>query len=73
MQHRDYLENELQLVGRDGLGLVSTRASLDQLKHLFERVEVERELKLKADYPGGPGQTQSYFVVRGFNFKKIRS
>lgn len=71
--HKDTLENRFKLTGKDGLGLVTSREALNRVKNLFDRVELERELRLQA--PGRDSSTapQSYYIVRAFHFKSRQS
>ena len=67
-RHHDFLVNDLQLVGKDGLGLVRTRAAVDKAKLLFEKIELEREITLTLP-PPNTNQTHTLFMIRGFNFR----
>lgn len=70
---KKFLENEMQLTGRDGLGLVDTKAAMEKLKQFFDDVELERKITLRSSVPAVTDQAQTFFIVRCFNFKKTPS
>lgn len=63
------LEQELQLIGRDGVGLVSTKAALDKAELLFDRVELERTLTVNTLRPGSLDENRTFYLLRGFGFR----
>lgn len=67
-RNQDFLVKDLKLVGQDGLGLVSTRAALEQAKFLFESIDLEREITLTMHRSGAKDQPRTFFMIRGFNY-----
>ncbi|MDH3392122.1 MAG: glycosyltransferase family 39 protein [Desulfobulbaceae bacterium] len=72
-QHKDVLENQFQLTGKDGIGLVRTREAIERVKLLFDRVELERELRLQSPDKGSSSAPQSFYIIRCFHFTSSRS
>lgn len=70
-RNNGYLEDELLLTGRDGVGLISTKAAIEQAKVLFETVELEKVLTQEPPFSRPDEQPQTFYLIRGFNFKKI--
>lgn len=58
-----------KLKAEDGLGIISTKAALKEIKSYFEKVELKKELQLQTSAQDPSAETQSYYIVHGFNFR----
>lgn len=66
------LEKELMLTGRDAIGLVTTKAAIEQAKQLFESVRLEKEFSLQLFPSNNDEQLQTFYLIHGMNFKTMQ-
>ncbi len=64
-----FLETGMGLAGQNAVGVVTTRAALEQVQLLFDRVEFERELTMPSSHSPSDTRTPAYYIIRGFGFR----